>query len=535
MSSGKALITGIRRRKYDQAPTVTIGGSAAEALATLLAPGQEQKTLQRVLCVFQDGQATQVSDHDQLGELLHRQGFSAVAGGKYWTIEPVSRPAATQTSPPPVSANIQALLGKLNEAQRAFDSGARELESYRWRLFASWATWAAQQKGSPPKRPRRDSVDSAANDFRKAADGLQRFNRKVENCKAEVTLALTAELTGMQLAESTMPPFLHPKDPFLVLNGENLVGIDRARAQGPDKDPIDKGAPDKDANDPLLPCRLAKEVVCGMTLASAGGGGQWQAQKLFNLVFPGVASPPLGEVTRTLALETLLFDPNCADLITAIDAKLFSEFQQSLEASYSLKSAPEKGTLTWIGRPPDPLGITRWGESNPWLPVYLMWQAHWAPAYPPGSENKHSGALAGWQLDSDPLVGDLVPQKGSVQPQSPEKYVSLEGATIVSTFFGKQLAKNLEKFAKSTAPKLSEITDMQVPRPVAGRAQRTIASAEPGRVSASKRSGLGRNGQGPAAVHARRSERRVLTCPRGRAEARQFVDRRFLRPDEEAD
>jgi hypothetical protein len=78
-----------------QAPTVTIGGSAAEALATLLAPGQEQKTLQRVLCVFQDGQATQVSDRDQLGELLHRQGFSAVAGGKYWTIEPVSRPAAT--------------------------------------------------------------------------------------------------------------------------------------------------------------------------------------------------------------------------------------------------------------------------------------------------------------------------------------------------------------------------------------------------------------------------------------------------------
>ena len=62
------------------------------------------------------------------------------------------------------------------------------------------------------------------------------MSRTVEVCKNKVTNALTAEKTGMQLAESTMPPFLHPKDPFVVLKGENLVGIDRARAQRPDKD-----------------------------------------------------------------------------------------------------------------------------------------------------------------------------------------------------------------------------------------------------------------------------------------------------------
>jgi hypothetical protein len=449
--------------QVDQAPTVTIGGSAAEALATLLAPREEQKTLQRVLCVFQDGQATQVSDSNQFGELLHRQSFSAMAGGKYWTIEPVDRPAAMQSSPPPLSANIQALLRKLNEAQRAFDSGARELESYRWRLFASWATWVTQQTGPPSRRAKRDSVDSAGNDFRIAAGRMQGFNLEVENSKAKATLALTAEGTGMKLAESTLPPFLHPKDPFLILKGENLVGIERARAQRPDQDSIGKDAPDGDARDPLLPCRLARELVSGMKLTSAEGK-QWQAQNLFNSVSAGVAGAPLEELTRTLALETLLFDPNCADLVAAIDAELFSEFQRSLEPSYSLKSAPERGTLTWFGRPPDPLGVTRWGESNPWLPVYLMWQAHWAPAYAPGPENKHSTALVGWQLDSDPLVGDLVPQSSPVRHQSPEKYVSLEGATIVSTVFGKQLAKNLDQFAKSagTTPKLSEITDTQV-------------------------------------------------------------------------
>ena len=106
-----------------------------------------------MLCAFQHGQATQVSDYYQLGELLHRHSFNAAPGGTLWSIEPIARSAEAQTTPPPLSANVQKLLSELNQAQQALDRHAREIESLRWRLFACWATWASKQTGCFGVRP----------------------------------------------------------------------------------------------------------------------------------------------------------------------------------------------------------------------------------------------------------------------------------------------------------------------------------------------------------------------------------------------
>jgi hypothetical protein len=395
-------------------PTIAIGGSAAEALAALLQP--DNKPLQQVLCAFQHGQATQVSETYQLGDLLHRHGFGAAPGGELWSIEPVARPAATESSRPPMSAQVQDLLGEINKAQQTLDQHLRKIESLRWRLFACWATWASKQRGPHSKRPSRATVDSATADCREAKDELSVYVEEVERRKKALGEALSAEETGMQLAESTMPPFLHPKDPFVVLMADNLIGVDRARAQR-----LDAGA------EGALPCRLAKDVVTGVSL-SGTVPGRWEAKDCIHLVdFAGVGGPPLlGEVADKLALETLLFDPNCARLV------------------------PAKDTLTRVRQPPDPLGVTRWSEHNPWLPVYLMWQASWMPAYAPvpGSDNSHGRALAGWQLDSDPLGCDLVLPNDESMPPS-EDDVPLEGATIISPLSGEQLAENLKDFAQT--------------------------------------------------------------------------------------
>ncbi len=425
------------------AATVAIGGSAAEALAALLAPNrQKDKSLQQVLCAFHHGQATQVSDQHQLGELLHRHSFNAAPGGTHWSIEPKRRSPEAKDTLPPVSENVQRLLDELNQAQQALDQHAREIESLRWRLFACWVTWGSKQTivaGNPDRnvvKPAHDALTEAT-----TTDAAKKYDHDVQVCRKNVEDALRVEKTGMQLAPSTMPPFLHPKDPFVVMKGDNLIGINRARARRPVKDA-----------DGALRCRLAKDVVTGV-MQSGTMSEKWSAGDCFTLNFSNAAAVGPGDIARTLALETLLFDPNSAGLVDTrspkvLDCGVFDALQASLAPTLTLTG--NTSTLTWAGQPPDPLGLTRWQERNPWLPVYLMWQAHWAPAYAPAqaSENIHSKALDGWRLGSDALAGDLVAQPNTVmQPKSAAPL--LEGVTIISALSGAQLAENLRQFAKA--------------------------------------------------------------------------------------
>jgi hypothetical protein len=361
-------------------PNIAIGGNGAEALAALLAP--DEPSLQQALCALQYGQATQVTELNQMGDLLHRHRFGAVPGGTLWAIESDLASPTTDvlspsenSSPAPMSANVQGLLGKLNEAQRALDRQARKVESLRWRLFACWVTWASKQSGPSGKRPNRRVVDSAMAAFREAAGELPNYKERVEHRREELAASLAAEKTGLRIAESTMPPFLHPKDPFVALTADNLIGVDRSGGQ----------RSGQDVEGSLL-CRLAKDVVTGLNQRGTTSK-EWLADNCFTLNFPDAAGIPSAAVARTLALEALLFDPNSASLIgmtdDSIDLELFEALQESFEPQRKLSSS----TLTWDGQPPDPLSVSCWGERNPWLPTHLMWQARWVPSEAHGLDN----------------------------------------------------------------------------------------------------------------------------------------------------
>ena len=420
---------------------IAIGGTAAEALAALLKPGETEKSIQQVLCAFQHGQATQVSRLEQLGDLLHRHGFATVPGGTRWVIEPPETPVGSKPSPPPPSDKVQSLLAELNQKQQLLDRRAREIESLRSRLFACWATWASQQTGPEPNRPERKLVDPAAKALREAAGALGPYRTAVDDCKRAVTGQLTAEQAGMRLAQSTMPPFLQPKDPFVVLKAENLMGVDRARAERP------------------LPCRLAGALVTGVRV-SAAIGKSIEALNCFGLPdIPDAAGP--GAIPRSLALETLLFDPNDADLVPTGLPKPFASLQESLDRSRGL----DGDRLEWLGQPPDRLSVTRQGTTNPWLPVYLMWQAHWAPTYDPkGGWNEV--IEQGWKFDSGNgappvdqplgrLVGDLIPKSPLAVTQD---LGGFHGVTLLSRLTGEQLAGNLKEFTGQSIPGIQETT-----------------------------------------------------------------------------
>jgi hypothetical protein len=421
-------------------PTVVIGGSAAEALAALVARHApetndvtDKDALEKILCAFQHGQAMQVTDYHQLVELLHQHSFNALAGGTHWSMEP-TRSTEAQRPVPSVSEPILKRLGELNQAQQRHDRHVRKIESLRWQLFACWATWASKQNGPPPRRPSRDPVISALEKLNQAVNELPPLQQAVDRCKTTLNAVLTGEQTGLQLVESTMPPFLHPKDPFVVLTGENLIGPSRMRAE---RDHQDAGR--------VLRCRTTTAVVTGVN-QSGTISRVWSADQHFSLPgFQDVAGTGLGDLARELAIEALLFDPSCSGMIPTADDRLFKALQKSLNQSRQ----SDVTTLTWIGQTPDSLAVTPWGNTNPWLPVYLMWQARWTSAYAPGqdSDDRHSKSLDGWQFSSDALSCDLVLR--GVPPKSADTPLVLEDATILSPLSGSQLAEHLREFGKA--------------------------------------------------------------------------------------
>ena len=430
-----------------ESATVAIGGSAAEALAALLKPGERQKPLQQVLCAFQHGQATQVSRQDQLSDLLHRQGFGAMPGGKQWVIEPVARTPDSPSPQPPLSDKLQLLLGNLNEKQRALDRHAGQIESLKARLFACWATWASRQTGPPHGRPKREVVDAAANALSQAVKALEQYQSAVNICQNEVITELLPE--KQKLAESAMPPFLYPKEPFVVLSSDNLVGIDRFRVVSPSPlGPTAPGAPEKDrvlAERPLL-CRPADGVVTGVDLT---GRVVQPLKALDYFQLSDIPNPAgLGELARSLALESLLLDPLCAVPFQDDDViRLFRQLQNSLEQN---RSDSHGNKLEWLGRPPGSLAVTPFGKSNPWLPVYLLWQAHWAPRY-----SAEMDTVEGWKFNPEKLEGDLVPSSGLAAPP----VVSLEGATLIAPVSCKELAKSLRDFAEATGRRTGQVVN----------------------------------------------------------------------------
>jgi hypothetical protein len=425
-------------------PAISIGASADDAFAALLAP-QGIAALQRTLRAFHTGQAKEVRDEFQLGEALHQQSFNAAGGGKRWSVEPAKQSLEGSAPPPLLTAKVQDRLGKLNEAQRKLDKRAREVESLRWQLFACWATWAGKQTGPKPGRPARSLVSRAEAALQQAENALRSDEEAVRERKVEVNEALN-EQKGMQLVESTMPPFLQPKDPFIAMKGENLTGIDRTRPRRPDKD-FEGGQ--------LLHCRHGNEIVGGVSFSGAVSA-QKKAAECYTLHFPAQNRLPFGDIAKDLALEALLFDPNHATLAVMQDGLVpdFKELQKTLEQSRQSNASG----IEWIGKPPDPLGVTRWSGANPWLPLYLMWQANWSFAHADGSDNK--SALNGWALSNDPLGGDLLPDSKTTRMQL-EKPKQLAGATLLSGFSGRPLAENLRSFAASEGLRVNSLSGVE--------------------------------------------------------------------------
>jgi hypothetical protein len=341
---------------------VDLGNTSAEAFAGRVAKQRAVKDpvdlnlLEDLVNALQIGLFSQGSDPAKMDAELHRQGFSAVAGGKAWVIQRDQLADAEQTPAklPPLPVDLQQQLDGLNSLEERCAQHERLFEDYRRELYALWHRWTDAAN--------RNELESQA----ELTPNLDQLKVFVKSCKGELAGARTKrdsakkhldlKLEGLSgspsrvihtLTEQPVDPFYAPKDPVLLLTGP------AARAKGT------RSRPD-----------AVTVRVTGEELRSFNYDLDQKLNETFEATDAWLKK-------QGIALEYVQAIPPWSERLFR-EALLLDEMENDLSAGSSRKYLKAEDKLAARPDRPDDFGRFLW-QHNPWIPLYLYWQASWYP------------------------------------------------------------------------------------------------------------------------------------------------------------
>lgn len=405
--------------------------------------------------------------------------FAGTGGGTMWEIVAVAQGQETADPlhpavqpPPPVLNEDQAKwIAALNVAQRAYDQASRALETAQWELFALWwkdqldnqyAKTFSTSGDNPDTNPAipigtiLTALDTAvatqltavqAQQQAVAAEGKNlpdpTSQKSIEHWSTQIP-----DNTGATLAlkARTMPPFMRPLDPVVLIGG----------ITPPEEEPDATGG---------LPCRLATAAVTGV---NAQGQAVTSATGSLGGVVPAIPGsnldPAVAPAIGALATESFFADSANAALILSDGLGVTDP-----NAIATLTSAMAAGTAQ-ISTITDPLAATwafqTWTQA--WAPLFLQWEIDWRATL---SVNQVGDALdqlqdnwpydpTQWTFDGGDDVlargGEYYAWKGpdnwsddeNLQPGDGIQPNTYTGRTFLTPHASAQLVKRLEEYVK---------------------------------------------------------------------------------------
>jgi uncharacterized protein YukE len=328
-----------------------LGNTSAEAFASRVALERatqdpaDRNLLEDLVTALQIGLFSQGSDPAQMDAELHRQGFTAVAGGKVWVIQQ-TRPGPAENAPtflPRLPAELQKQLDALNDLQSKCDRHQRLFDDYRRELYALWHRWTAaaerhdsktQAQLSPNLKTLQDFVKTyRANldKIRTTRDGARQ--QLGSECDKH---SLPPSSVAYSLGEEPIQPFYAPKDPVLLLTG-----------------PATQASGTK-----LRPATVAVRITGEELQSFTYDQGLKQ-----NLTWP----EPNDDWLEARGVSSAYLHA-----IPPWSARLFKEALLLDEMNQYPKAKDKAGVR------PDPISRFSW-PHNPWIPLYLYWEVSWQP------------------------------------------------------------------------------------------------------------------------------------------------------------
>jgi hypothetical protein len=417
-----------------------LAGTTAEALSAVLAHTLKQNlagtsreisdedaaNIETILNQLQFDLLDRYKSHDgvpSLQDAQHERAFTRVnAGhgntkdsGQIWTI---NRAAAKRTvedvAPKPLPVGVADALSKLNQLQAEYDNLAAELATRRAQLFVDWAKYMEAKYTDlyPEIDSIQDLIQAEIEDI-EALSGPDGLGGKLsiayqQLCGKRDFLVQLLNLQDQYLLESSSAPrFYEPSDPVILLSG-------------PDVNPSYRYGGDGrcDGARGNLACRLSSEITRGMTV----GNRTLTAQDL-PLQLQANQNQHNGSEFAALVTETLFLDYNQAILLASKAGGLVTAGQIQ-SAQYDHVAAKISGPLVPLRRPnagpntnqplnsptptfsgvgPSPVGFVLF--EQPWIPLFLQWEATYNPIYPTLLASKSRKYDENWVMDNFQLHG----------------------------------------------------------------------------------------------------------------------------------
>jgi len=457
---------------HESAYQVAVGNTGGEALAALLASGDVDQDL---LAGLQEGLLGQPVSAAELQYELHDRRFEGVQGGTTFAIQtepdhsPVSDPGdwnpASRGQSAVLPRPLNDLLQQLNEKQSDYDRLSREIEDYRWQVYALWYLWTSEAKNSSIDSAKANKLLQQLNTFKdvltkaktdldaarkdrdalctaqqapapstgKIIDELAKYPKTPPDEAPRLDAAGKPELK-YRLVTSTALPFFEPSEPVIAVSGPAMARFNTFEPSGP------------------IACRLSGQMVTGFMLQVPGGAALTvTGETLLQQLGQGQLAPEaLGAVNKSLLVEALLLDSQqAANIAGQVTTKSLDELTKIVKAlqdpeSTAAQSNPPAAPNALIGSLPDRMASFNW-QQNPWIPLLLVWGISWQSDYqsPAGQQLPDDLITARWTLD--PTLGDFVPGNVSTGVGN----TTYQGYSILTPSASKALADHLAALDES--------------------------------------------------------------------------------------
>lgn len=426
------VISGILWRSKDTlydtgVPTGTVklscGNTPVEALTALFQGGLLDDDLARLLEAFQFDLLNDLerpAGSDLVEQEIHERAYTPRTRGLRWRLLQPERmhDEADEQKAPPIPGDLSLLLENLNARQRTINALKRDRDSLSSQLYATWYKKVLNDQAQP-KKIGAGVLENQITDLEKELDALiariadlQDQQGRPKGSEWDQLQALIPRfLPGYRLEQLEESRFWKANDPVVLLAGRPFQRSSRHGEDG------------RYRSDGMLLCRLSRQLITGIkvTIPNAQKQVEFGPADLDQWRQPFLQGKPLPEEIADLLRECLLLtldekranaiaraayeknqqpanDTDVKALAGALVKWAANQFRDdSFLPDLTNPSPPEDSAMFALaGDQPDipsPVGKKQWAK-NPWLPLFLQWQAKWTPTY-----TSVSSALEKWRLN----------------------------------------------------------------------------------------------------------------------------------------
>jgi hypothetical protein len=402
---------------------ISLGNTQIDALGALFENNGTDLTDEfiRLLQTFQYDLLSELEKpggEDLVDQKIHERAYRPKTSGIRWNViekekAQLSRRADEKT--PSIPGDLWMLLEKVNARQRLINRLKRERDSASSQLYAIWYATVLEEYGISDQQVAdcEREVDRLTHEITALEDQLQ--GRPKGSEWDELQASLKSFLPDFELQQQEELRFWRPNDPVVLLAGP------------PFKRSLRHGEDGRYRPDGRLLCRLSGQEITRIKVAvSKNEISEFGPEELdiwcdpFTPTTPSIPSECVDlfreflfltlDGKRAYSVATAAYEKiepglaaNHQTDVAALASNLIrwqdTNFRDSFVPVLEDSQLPGKSETFAVGGDdamiPSPVGKTRW-EKNPWLPLFLQWEATWEPSY---SDTSH--ALKNWFLNEN--------------------------------------------------------------------------------------------------------------------------------------